>query len=467
MRKILYITNAIVLIPLYLIIGIFSISIVNWTVYFIASYVVYYILDYFISKNPASSIRARLYFSLGFYILLFLSYIGYIVSIKNGSLTDPFLIGDASGKYGYYNLAKVISHSDSWQDQLIIAGTIMQPGFPLVLGNIFKYIYNDLATGYFLMLSIGLLIIYYSSKIFSILINNKTGFAYCILLSILSPQIISQGIYIFKDGLVTLGVLFSLLGVLSAKDNKIRSLRYLLLGIVTILLFRAKLIVFVILLFLTNIKKYFFKNILIIPLVIFIIISISFLGINLKNFDLNLNVLFNFIMDNNVTNEWNNTDSGITGTIAKSILNSNPFFRILFLPVSMLVQYLLPFDIWTLNHIHPYYYIYINANIFSWLFVGPIVIYSFISLNNHSNTDSKNIFILGAFMFVLIAFTYGGVIPRYYYPFMPILIMSGSSLMANIKQKNHLYVKYIRFKKGYYIIFLFAILLYSAFSLIT
>ena len=300
MRKILLITNTIVLIPLYFIIGIFSISIVNWTVYFIASYVVYYILDYFISKNPASSIRARLYFSLGFYILLLFSYVGYIFSIKNGSLTDPFLIGDSSGEYGYYNLAKVISHSDSWLDQLIVAATINQPGFPLLLGNVFKYIYNDLATGYFLMLSIGLLIIYYSSKIFSILINNKTGFAYCILLSVLSPQIISQGIYIFKDGLVTLGILLSLLGILSAKDNEIRSLRYLLLGIVTILLFRAQLIIFVILLFFTNIKKYFFKNILIIPLVIFIIISVSFLGITIKNFDLNpsylLLILFRFLL---------------------------------------------------------------------------------------------------------------------------------------------------------------------------
>ena len=34
------------------------------------------------------------------------------------------------------------------------------------------------------------------------------------------------------------------------------------------------------------------------------------------------------ILDNNVTEEWNHIDSGITGTIAKSILNSDPYSMI-------------------------------------------------------------------------------------------------------------------------------------------
>jgi hypothetical protein len=172
------------------------------------------------------------------------------------------------------------------------------------------------------------------------------------------------------------------------------------------------------------------------------------------------------VTENNVADEWSDTNTGVTGVIAKKILNAPIFLRILLLPFSSIFQYFLPFNIWELNHIHPFFYVYINGNIFWWLVIGPPVIYSFIKLKNHANSLSINNYRFGVGMFFIIALEYGGVVPRYYFPFMPLLIMSGSSLLSSFEQNKIELKKYITFKKNYYYLLLIAISTYLIFIVV-
>lgn len=434
----------------------------------IVTYAIYFFFDYLLSKLSSCTIRARVYFLFGFLLLLFFTFTNYSVSVTKGTIKVPFLVGDVSGKFGYHNLALQISKAETWMEMLGIANITNHVGYPLILGLAYKFIYQDLLTAFFLCFLSGVLTIYLTSLLFSLYSSSKTGLATVVLFTAISPQILSCGSYILKDTYIINAVLFLFLSIEYLKRNEfIKFTLLFILSFVLIMLLRSQMIIIIAVLILSNYKALKEKMVYLSAGFVFMLFALLGSGLEFKYFDLSLSYFTNLIIDNGVGYEWSNVNTGITGILAKTTLGLPIFFRILSLPLTLIVQYFMPFNVWEINHIYPFYFTFINLNIIWWFLIGPFVIFSYIKLNSHASSFSKGTFITGVLMYSLMAFIYAGVVPRYAYPFMPILIISAASVKVALNENTSLKIQFKTFCKWYFISLLFAVGFYLSFSIIT
>ena len=155
----------------------------------------------------------------------------------------------------------------------------------------------------------------------------------------------------------------------------------------------------------------------------------------MSSFKFDSNYLFEKISNTGTRKEWNISNSnGFVVTLVGNY-NSKPFFmKLIQLPLPATIQYLLPFDVWNFNIDYPFRIIERNMNIIWLLFTGPLIIFGYLFLLGKANKLLRNISLVGISSFLLIAFLHSGAIPRYYYPFMPLLIPIGAfSLYASVK----------------------------------
>lgn len=431
------------------------------------SFLFYFFLDLLLIKITSCTLLARYFFLLGFTLLCFFAFTDYAVSISKGSADEPFLVGDATGKFGYHSLALGVANSETWNEMLNVAYITNQVGYPLILGLIYKYVYCDLITAFFLSFFTGLFIIYLTGLTFSKLNQSKKGFAYTILFAAISPQILSCGIYILKDVYIILAVLILVISIEYLKSNKlIKSITLFGLGFGIVMLFRSQLLLFVILLLLVNIKVLKGKLIYLSIALAFFLVYFLGSGIEFKYFSLDVGYFTNLIVENGVGNEWTDSGGGVTDFLGKATLSMPLPLRLLCIPLTMSIQYFLPFNIWKFDHPYPFYYVFINLNVIWWFVIGPYVIYSLIKLKKHATQSNKNTFLLGFIMFAVMAFIYAGVVPRYFYPFMPLLIMSAGSLIGEMSLDFALMKHFKVFQKKYFTSLIIAVLFYVIISLV-
>ena len=84
----------------------------------------------------------------------------------------------------------------------------------------------------------------------------------------------------------------------------------------------------------------------------------------------------------------------------------------------------------------PWYILLRNFNGIWFLFSGPLTIFSLWLAFKSDNVRLRRISILGIGLYGLIAFSYSGVIPRYFVPFMPLLIIPAAWAWHQLKTND-------------------------------
>jgi len=150
------------------------------------------------------------------------------------------------------------------------------------------------------------------------------------------------------------------------------------------------------------------------------------------------------VYDTNVTGEVI-TNWG-TGGVNQLIggYNDWPYLKkIIFLPVTFLIQFVLPNNFWNLSYDYPWRFLQ-RTMMGEWiLYFLPLI---FITILKKGRKLKSNKVIRGVFIWALMslsisAFLYGGVVPRYGIPFIPfiLVVIAYLNTTKNLKNENAFY----------------------------
>ncbi len=112
--------------------------------------------------------------------------------------------------------------------------------------------------------------------------------------------------------------------------------------------------------------------------------------------------------------------SGVVGRIMGGYTELPIAERLITIPVPTIIQFALPFDFWSTRFLDDHIIDFFNTNLNPvwYLFVGVFVICTALYWRDLPNWPIKALFGLGLAMYVIIAFVFGGVIPRYASPYL-------------------------------------------------
>ena len=111
---------------------------------------------------------------------------------------------------------------------------------------------------------------------------------------------------------------------------------------------------------------------------------------------------------------------GVVGRIMGGYTQLTLWERVITVPVPTIIQFALPFDFWSTRFLDDHIIDFFNTNLnpLWYLFVGVFAIYTAVYWRRLPNWPMKALFFLGLAMYVVIAFIFGGVIPRYASPYL-------------------------------------------------
>ena len=135
--------------------------------------------------------------------------------------------------------------------------------------------------------------------------------------------------------------------------------------------------------------------------------------------------------------------------------------RIALLPVAMMVQYATPFDFWVFKDDYPWYILLRNFNGIWFLFSGPLTIFSLWYVFEAKNAMLQRFSIVAICFYAIIAFSYSGVIPRYFTPFMPLFIITAAWTWDKITKEKAARKLWETFYASYCSIGILFLLIYS------
>jgi hypothetical protein len=111
---------------------------------------------------------------------------------------------------------------------------------------------------------------------------------------------------------------------------------------------------------------------------------------------------------------------GVVGRIMGGYTELTLWERVISVPVPTIIQFALPFDFWSTRFLDDHMIDFFNTNLnpLWYLFVGVFAIYTAVYWRQLPNWPMKALFFLGLAMYVVIAFIFGGVVPRYASPYL-------------------------------------------------
>ncbi len=126
----------------------------------------------------------------------------------------------------------------------------------------------------------------------------------------------------------------------------------------------------------------------------------------------------NTILDDKLQGGGSNA-GGVVARVMGGYTELELWKRIVSVPAPTIIQFALPFDFWSTKFLddHPIDFFNTNLNPLWYLFVGVFAIYTALHLPSLPNWPMKALFALGGAMYVIIAFIFGGVVPRYASPY--------------------------------------------------
>lgn len=418
-----------------------------------------------IVRRIVKTSRLPTIYSFSFLIsFLFILWIN-ITSTQLGSSDLPYLPGDA---LRYFQIGSELALTD----KALTDVSLNYIGYPLVLSWVFTLFGTHLIFGLLINMLVLFFNIFLISECTLKVTKNLKDFQSSFILLLFTASFMATGFLLLKDIFIITSITISLYASLNLLNNVSVKKNYIIL-IISVLIMALFRLTFVwvpvaIFLLITFNKRNLIK---LLPVVITLLI----LGINvgsklsLKE-DTSIEQDIEFAFSNQVISQ--RLDSGSTSFISALISgydNWGIVKKTLYLPITIGIQYITPFDVYDFQQSieYPYYFISKNYNLLWLLFIGPLALFSILNLLKRSkdlNPLLVKITYFGIVLYILPAFIFGGAIPRYAVPFYSLLLPIMAVNLTAIKSIKTYKKKWYRFVGLYVLTFLTLLIMYLFFK---
>jgi len=300
--------------------------------------------------------------------------------------------------------------------------------------------------------------------------KRPSDFQNTFLILLLTSTFMSTGFILLKDIFIITSITLSLYASLNLlnRQNVIKNYSLIIVSVIIMSLFRFSFIWAPILILITiTIKE--IKIIKLFPIIAVLIIGGLKIQSNYGTDIKSIEETIEFATSNNVITR--KLDAGSSSTVSNFLFgydNWSVLKKISFLPITSAFQYIIPFNVYSFDQslIYPYYFISINYNIIWLFFTGPLLIFSIFNIKKIRKVNSSlvlKITYLGILFYLIPAFIFGGLIPRYSVPFysllLPIMAINLTEIKVSITYKkkwNRSYLLYFLtslFLVSFYLIF--------------
>jgi len=416
-------------------------------------------------KRAWKNSRLPVIYSFSFIIsFLFILWIN-ITSIQLGSSIMPNMPGDA---LSYFQIGSELALTD----KALTDVSLNYIGYPLVLSWVFTLFGTHLIFGLIINMLVLFFNIFLISECTLKVTKNLKDFQSSFILLLLTASFMATGFLLLKDVFIITSITLSLYASLNLLNNAAAKKNYviLIISVLIMALFRMTFVWVPVAIFIliTFNKRNLIK---LLPVVITLLI----LGINvgsklsLKE-DTSIEQDIEFAFSNQVISQ--RLDSGSTSFISALISgydNWGIVKKTLYLPITIGIQYITPFNVYDFQQSieYPYYFISKNYNLLWLLFIGPLALFSILNLFKRSkdlNPLLVKITYFGIVLYILPAFIFGGAIPRYAVPFYSLLLPIMAVNLTAIKSIKTYKKKWYRFVGLYVLTFLILLIMYLFFK---
>jgi hypothetical protein len=412
--------------------------------------------------NSTRGNQVSIMFSL-YPILYCLFILSYNSSVTAGNELNPFMPGGDAVRY-FQQGQSLIRHI-SFEYLLNLKTNYV--GYQLVIAVISLFpgnsFFNILSFNYIVVVLISITVIKIVRYIYRG--DNTKILESVALISFFIPQLISYSILTLKDPLIVFLSLVYIVHILKVIDGNRLFSAYLITGISILMLsfLRIPIVFFLVLLTIALNTKRRMKSVglLLAILLLLTLFSGYIFSFTSYAFDFDYfegKVLSNAILGNNQSS----SNSGVISALGN--YENIPMYRkLLLLPVSLVIQFITPFHFWKMDLIsHHIYYINNQINLIWLLYTGPLFILTITNMRFIKNTRVRRLFLFGLVGYILIAFSYGGVIPRYALLFIFLMIPGVAIIYSKYREEN----KILKYFLNYYLFLSFLVLSYIIFSIV-
>ena len=403
------------------------------------------------------------------FLLCLISIISYKQSVIIGGELAPYL-GGSDGE-GYFDNALGLMGGGKLE-QLGVLGSAYF-GYQLILSFAFDIFGANLFVGLLLNNTLLMLTVLLVVRVTWILTKDKQNCFYSALAFILTTKFIFYSNTLLKDPTLTFGVALVTYMVAMIHTRKAMMPSSYLALIFAALIFgmmRQPMLILIpisfILLGRTSLKTIWLPGILL------FMTGTSFLAFigSFTSHIFSVEEITRIVVENqllsNAGDDGVNID-GIVGRVSSSYIQLPILIRMLLIVIPGTLQFILPFDVWSISFINDHFIHLFNINLnFTWyLFIGVFMIYGLIYWKRLPNTMSTRLFLMGAMAYLAQAFVFGGVVPRYGSPYLVMMFPTIGYLMSCLMKKKGDYAHIRKFFQSYYFIVFLAGVLFVFLSL--
>lgn len=425
------------------------------------------IVTFFLSKKINHNARLFLYIYSVFLILISLG--NYYQAIKIGSDVKPYLPGN-DGLF-YYQQAVYLTQGNILENLSKIRSNYL--GYQFVLANLFYLTSTNLLVGLIfnnILIIISLILLY--TSVCRVTREEQIG-QYTLIAFALTFEYVFYANSLLKEPFLILAMSSLIYAISIFKTHSSFNLSAYLCILISVLIFgtmRLPMLIVVPLCFLLLGRAFLIKGwpVWLISVVAGVVLGPLFLQFTIYEFSFDYvqeTAIESSLLDRSLDKGADGT--GIVGQIMGGYTTLPLAIRIITLPLAIAVQFFLPFEFWSTRFIDENF-IYIfsrNLKLFWYTFVGVFVLYALYKWKRISNSFIKNSLLLGIALYASIAFTYGGVVPRYATPYIILMLPAVGYWIHQYRFYKSSRVSIRNFFGIYYFIFICAGFAYTLFQL--
>lgn len=396
-----------------------------------------------------------------------ISLICYQASVSIGTAEAPYLLGDGEG---YFAQARELLHGGLWDQLQSIRSNYL--GFQFVLAALFRATQADLMVGLALNNTLIVASVVLLAKA-TLLMRNEPGAAlYAALAFILTTKFVFYSNGLMKEPFLTFGVALVVFGYVSlATAQKLSPMPYLYLAAATVIFATMRVPMLVLLpLGLVCLGRQFVRRGWLLLLVGAVgITSAMSIFANFTTYEFTSRTVTSTAVANRVLDkalESGVDAGGVVGRVMGGYTSLPVAARIIGVPVPAILQYVLPFDFWSTKFIEDHIMVVFNTNLNPiWYgYVGVFALFTILYWRWLPSYLFQSMFAIGLAMYLLIAFVFGGAVPRYASPYLVFMYPAIGYWMHSWQQGGRVAASLTRFFALFYMAFGVAGLAYVVFQ---
>ncbi|MDC0244882.1 hypothetical protein OAK96_06490 [Pseudomonadota bacterium] len=403
------------------------------------------------------------------FLLCLISIISYKQSVILGGELMPYL-GGSDGE-GYFKQALKLTGGDKIDKLGLLGGAYF--GYQLILSIAFDILGESLFVGLLLNNTLVLLTALLVVKVTWILTEDIDSSFFSAVAFILTAKFIFYSNVLLKDPFLIFGVALVSYMVAATHTRKVMMPSSYLALIFAGLIFgmmRQPMLALIPIAFIvlgrTSLRAIWLPGVLFFSLgsTFFAFIG-SFTIHEFSSVDIITTVIDNQILSNAAIDGAN--IDGIVGSVS-SVYGQLPIFiRILLIAIPAALQFILPFNFWSISFLndHVINFFNTNLNVIWYMFVGVFMIYGVINWRRLPKSMNTRLFLTGFFAYLAHALIFGGVVPRYGSAYLVMMYPTIGFLMSSLMMKKENYIHIKKFFQNYYFLVFFAGILFVYLSL--